>query len=98
MNRRQEPTCTSLVQEVLVKTDDFKTPKQLCEETRLTPNQVCAALHHLHRHKAVDFITDVNGTFWFTTLDEDNRCKCVDLRAPEVKPRRPRKTKKGGVT
>lgn len=98
MNRRcQEPTCTSLVEAVLTMADDFKTIRQLAEETRCTPNQVSAAVHHLLKHRATDFISDAMGTWWYLTPETDTRSRTVKLRAPEEHPRKTRKgVKKGG--
>lgn len=94
MRKNQEPTCVSLVHEALVQSNDFKTTQQLQQETECLAGRICAALCHLRAHKAVDFISDVNGTWWFATQESDNRLHKMDLRAPEVKPRKPRKSKK----
>ena len=91
MRNRQEPTLTSLVLTELQGADDFKTVRQLRDLLKMTPNQVTCSLKHLHNHKCVDFISDATGTWWYATPETDNRCKCLNMRTPEVKPRKPRK-------
>ena len=93
MRKNQEPTCTSLVLAELKGSDDFRTVKQLCTHTQLSSNRVIAALCHLKAHKCVDFVSDATGTWWFATVETDDRCKTVEQRAPETKPRTPRKPK-----
>jgi len=91
MKKNQEPTCTSLVMDELCGAADFRSMPQLCEATRLSTARVSAALYHLRQHKSVEFISDASGTWWFATPESDDRCRCVDKRAPEIKPRKPRK-------
>ena len=100
MRKNQEPTCVSLVSAELEGADDFRSAKQLIENTRLTKNRVAAALHHLKIHKAADFVVNADGTtWWFATPETDDRSRIVESREPEVKPRKPRKpytrTRKG---
>lgn len=93
MNHK-EPTTVSIVLAELQGADDFRSAKQLCENTRSTNNRVCCALYHLHKHKCVNFISDANGVWWYATPETVDRCCCVDERTPEVKPRKQRKTRK----
>ena len=90
----KDPTCTSLVEAVLVVADDFKTVRQLAAETRCTFDQVGAALHHMLRHQAVSFISDASGTWWYATPQTDNRIRVVAQRTIETAPRKPRKPRK----
>lgn len=92
--RSKDPTCTSLVEAVLVVADDFKTARQLVAETRCTFNQVGAALSHLLKHQAVNFIRDAGGTWWYATPQTDNRHHVVAQRTIETVPRKPRKPRK----
>lgn len=94
MHNNKEPTSVSIVMAELTGADDFRSVKQLREHTRLCSNRVTAALHHLHKRKCVDFISDLNGVWWYATPETDDRCFCVDERTPEVKKRKPRKSKK----
>lgn len=92
--RAKDPTCTSLVEAVLVVADDFKTMRQLAAETRCTPNQVGAALSHLLKHQVAAFISDASGTWWYATPQTDTRIRVVTQRTIETAPRKPRKPRK----
>jgi hypothetical protein len=89
----KEPTSTSIVLAELTGADDFRNVKQLKEHTRLCSNRVTAALHHLHKRKCVDFISDANGVWWYATPECDDRTRTVEQRTPETRPRK-RKPKK----
>ena len=80
IRRAKDPTCTSLVEAVLVGADDFKTMRQLAAETRCTFHQVGAALSHMLKHQAVSFISDASGTWWYATPQTDNRHHVVAQR------------------
>lgn len=90
----KDPTCTSLVLEELSKADDFRNMRQLCEYTRCTHNQVSAALSHLKAYKAVDFVSNPDGTWWFATPETDTRHHIKKQRVHEIKPRKTRKVVK----
>lgn len=90
----KEPTCTLLVLEVMVKTDDFMSVSQIMKATGLTANRTTAALCHLRKRKAVDSLACDGSLWWFATPDSDNRCYCVKERMPEVNKRKPRKSRK----
>lgn len=91
MNKHKEPTAVSLVGEALRRADDFLTAQQLRIATGVCANRVSAALHHLQKHKAAD-ATRLDGClYWYATPETDDRCRTVNERTPETKPRKTRK-------
>jgi len=94
MKHSQEPSCVSLVFGVLVGSDDFKTVQQLKDETRCNMNQVLAATHHLQKYKAAEMMYSNGTTYWYATPDTDTRICSHDLRTPENKPRKTRRSPK----
>lgn len=94
MNRK-EPTVTSLVLEVLIASDDFMDFRMLRRATGQSLNSVNAACHHLRKRHAIDVIIDPHGVgWWYATPESDDRSYARKAKAPEVSPRRPRKTSK----
>lgn len=89
--RRKEETSTSRVLRTLCQADDFRTSRQLQDETGLDVNHVSAALHHLRKHQAVDLVEAEDNLWWFATPTTDTRCRVVEERTPELNPRRPRR-------
>jgi hypothetical protein len=89
--RRKEPTSTLRVFETLCQADDFRTGRQLQEETKLDSNRVSASLYHLKKYHAADFIEADGALWWFPTPQEDRRTRTVDERCPESKHRKPRR-------
>lgn len=88
-----KPTWTHLVFEYLRVSDDFVTTAQIKAAVNGNFNQIGAALSHLHKRKAVDFMVAEGVTYWFATPDTDNRSKQVEERVPEEPgSRRTRKT------
>jgi len=88
----KEPTCTSIVQTAVTAADDFVTAKWVVEATRLTPNQVSAALYHLKKYTFLSCFESDGKLWWFSTPETDTRSRTVERRAPEAKPRKTRKT------
>lgn len=93
IRRRKDPTFTHLVFEHLVKVDDFRTAQQLQQELSIASNRVSAALHSLRTYDAVTAMAADERLWWYATPISDTRSRRVDERAPELKPRRPRKRK-----
>lgn len=94
--RDKEPTATTLVLTALRATDDFMSRRMLCAAIPgVTMGQVSAALCHLRKHHAVGVVIEPDGVGWWFALPpaEDDRSRTVDLRAPELRPRRPRRPK-----
>lgn len=94
--RRSAPTWTTLVLEALVRADDLMTAEQLrlalwAAGLKATSNRVSAALHHLHGHKAVDFVEADAHLWWFATPEDDTRLRVIQEKAPEFRPRRRRR-------
>lgn len=90
-----KPTWTSLVMEYLQKADDFMTTDSIRKAVGGDFNQINAALSHLRKNRAVDFMVDRNVTYWFATPGEDQRSKTLDQRRPEDPgTRRTRRTRK----
>lgn len=71
------PTYTSLIFDLLVKLEDFRTMKQLAAEVRCSHNQASAALHKLQMYKAVDCVSSTDGLWWFATPSLDTRTKTI---------------------
>lgn len=94
MRRLKQPTATSIVFEALVRADDFRTGLQLQAETGLNSNRVSAALYHLKKYKAAEFIEGEGNLWWFATPETDTRSRTIEEKAPELKPRKPRKTRR----
>jgi len=94
MKRFKQPTSTSIVFAALIRANDFRTGKQLQTETGLSSNRVSAALYSLMKYKAAEFIEAEGSLWWFATPDTDTRSRTVDEKAPELKPRKPRKQRK----
>lgn len=92
MAKRKEVTTTHLVLEALMRADDFRTQQQLCAEIGRDCNHVSAALYMLRGYCAVQ-VMEVDGKlFWFATPEDDTRSRRHVERAPELRPRKPRKT------
>lgn len=98
MKRNTETTATFLVLDALKRADDFRTGRQLMDETRLSTNRVSAALYHLLKYKAVEFIESERKLWWFATPTSDTRSKTVDERVMESKPRKVRRSRAKKVT
>lgn len=88
------PTWTSLTLAALVRADDFRTAAQLRVEIGASSTQLSAALIHLRRRKAVDFVEAGDALWWFATPETDDRSCKRDERTPESRPRRPRKPRR----
>lgn len=82
-------TATTLVYELLQRDPRlFLTPQQIrASLPQLNGNQISAALFHMHKRKAIDFVAQADGTFWFATPERDDRTTLVHERSPEKKPR-----------
>lgn len=91
--KRKEPTSTSLVLELLIRADDFRTSRQIQGELGLDVNHVAAALCHLRKHQAVDCIEQPDALWWYATPQNDTRTRTHAERTPEARPRRPRRRK-----
>jgi hypothetical protein len=89
----KEPTCISIVEEVLRLADDFVTAKMIFSRTKLSFNQISASLYSLKKYKAVDFVENSDGLWWFCTPEYDTRSKHIEMRVKENKPRRTRRSK-----
>lgn len=89
-------TATTLVLEYLQKFDGlFATAKMInAALPQLNGNQVSAALYHLRKYHAADFVVETDKTLWWFARDkqDDQRSKHVDERTPESK-KRNRKSK-----
>jgi len=83
LNRDKQPTWTCRVMELLTKTDDFMTARQIRVAIGANENQVSAALIHLRRRHAVDCVEQDNALWWYATPETDDRVKRVDERVPE---------------
>lgn len=92
--KMKQPTATTLVLEALIRADDFRTSRQLQAELQLDTNHVSAALCHLAKHKAVEFVEADSSLWWFATPETDTRSRVVDERAPEDRPRKPRRLRR----
>lgn len=77
------PTWTSLVEEALRKADDFMGAEALRAATGANPHQLSAALHHLHKRRAVDSVESNGRLWWFATPETDTRLRVVEERRPE---------------
>jgi hypothetical protein len=86
----KRPTWAYLVEEALRTADDFVSVSALRNTTGASANQLSATLHHLQKCKTVDAVVAQDSLYWFYTGD-DTRCRHVEERAVEDKPRRQRK-------
>lgn len=93
MSRFKETTSTTRVMEALIRADDFRTGRQLQEELGLDCSHVSAALYHFRKYHAADCIEQPDALWWFATPEDDRRCRVVEERTPESRPRRPRRRK-----
>lgn len=93
--KHKEPTCTSRVEEVLRGQNDFMTYRMIAKATGLDINHVGASCCHLRKFGVVDVVVNPDGTGWWFALPSnmDQRSRIVLERAPESKPRRPRRRK-----
>jgi len=92
----KQTTWTSLITERLRATDDFLSRKMIKDRvTGINDNQLSAALAHLRKRHAIDVVVEADGTGWWFALPigSDTRNYAVEERAPESKPRKPRKPK-----
>jgi len=87
----KRPTWTHLVEESLRTADDFMSMKAICLATGGSPNQVSAALYSLQSYRVVDCVASPEGLHWFFR-GEDSRCRSLEERTPEEKPRKMRRT------
>ena len=92
MPKIKEPTCVSVVEAFVREADDFVTAAQVVEGTRLNPNQVSASLIMLKKYKAFDCFESDGKLWWYSTPELDARMVKRELRAPETKPRKTRKS------
>lgn len=93
MKRLKETTSTTRVFEALRAADDFCTGRHLQVVLSLDSNHVSAALYHLRKYHAADYIEQPDALWWFATPESDLRCRVVDERTPESRPRKPRRRK-----
>ena len=89
----KDPTCTSLVLDELVNSDDFKSVRQIMLCTRLSSEHVRFTLAYLRKCKAVGMVSDHDETWWYATPDTDTRSHTMAERIAEVKPRRLKRKK-----
>lgn len=62
----KEPTNTTLVLDYA---------REIMQQLRISPNRTTAALHHLHKYRAVDFIEVKGRLWWFATPQTDARSR-----------------------
>lgn len=96
MRTRKDPTWASLVEQALRdNTEEFLSVPMLMKQTSANYNQVLAALWHLRQHHVCDVVVENDGRGWWFALpiDQDTRTRIVPVRTPEVKKRKPRRTK-----
>lgn len=93
MRKIKQTTTTSLVLGALRATDDFLDYRALRAMTGRNTNQISAACHELRNHRCVDVVVEPDGRGWWFALpaEQDTRCRSIDERTPESKPRRPRR-------
>jgi hypothetical protein len=90
------------VERALREADDFVTARQLQSLLGTDPflgvtlNRVSAALYHLRKHHAADFIEAGTSLWWFATPQDDTRSRKCEERTPESRPRKARKRKAKG--
>lgn len=90
----RKPTRTSRMEETLRLADDFLSAKEIQAKLEAKKNQVFAALWHLRDCKVVDSIESGGKLFWFYKgHEEDPRCRTVEERRPEDKPRKTRRVR-----
>ncbi len=97
MRRAKEPTATTLVLTALRVADDFMNQRMLrIALPGVKRDQIGAALVHLRSHHAVGVVVEPDGGGWWFALppQDDDRSRVMDLRAPELRPRRPRRRAK----
>lgn len=87
----KEPPITLRVQEALTWADDLLTLEDVIFLTGCSVNQVCAALCHLHKHRVIDSL-DQEGKAYYYLTGEDQRLRHLELRTPEDRPRKQRKS------
>lgn len=88
----KRPTWAYLVEDALRKADDFMSLDQLLAATGARRNQLSAALCHLQKCQTADAVLAQGKLYWFYA-GGDTRCRHVEERTPEDKPRRTRKTR-----
>lgn len=81
--RRSEPTQVSRVLEYLVRANDFVLAGTISTALGLTMDQVSAALHHLKKFKAIDYVQSQTKIYFFATPEEDTRTRILPERVPE---------------
>lgn len=87
----KKPPITLQVQEALAWADDLLSLEDVILLTGCTVNQVCAALCHLHKYRVVDSI-DQEGKSYYYLTGEDCRFRHLELRTPEDRPRKQRRS------
>jgi hypothetical protein len=88
MKKYKQPTWTTLTLELLKGRDDLMTVRQVAKEIGATLDQARASLIHLRKYRAVEVVVEPDGTaWWLATPENDNRCKHLDERTPEDRPR-----------
>ena len=88
-----EPTLMSRVEEALARADDFRTQEQLVEESGIDKHHVQACIWWLKKVQAIDSLESDGRLWWFATPEGDRRTKRIEMRRPEDKPRRVRRTR-----
>jgi hypothetical protein len=77
--KTKRPATTRVVFDYLIGADDFRTMSAICADTGEHPNRVSAALHHLQKHSAADFVEgDAQVPHWYAKPGDDTRTKVVD--------------------
>lgn len=89
-----EPTYTSRVEEALERADDFMTAAGLVEATGIDLHHVSTCIWYMNKVEAIQSLESDGQLWWFLTPDRDRRTKKVEMRRPEDKPRRARRSRK----
>lgn len=90
----RKPTWTSKVEEVLRLADDFLAAKEIQAKLEARRNQIFAALWHLRDCKVIDSVESGGKLYWFYKgHEEDPRCRIIEERCPEDKPRKTRRVR-----
>lgn len=92
MFKPKKETDTSRVMRALLAADDFLTAHELQRRLLLDCNHVSAALYHLRKYKAADFVEAPEALWWFATPESDTRQRKVHERTAAVTKRKRRKT------
>lgn len=84
------PTYVAQITQHLAAADDFVKLDSLVDRFagKITVTNVYRTLRHLKDHHAADFIFEAGCTYWYLTLDTDDRLRHVEERSPEDRERK----------